>query len=101
MICKFKTIHCCQLMYLRTLEMYILKYMNLIPQNFFSAPGLAWKVALKKAKVKLDLLIDLDMQKKLQEEVCITLFINMQKLITNNMKDYVKNKESPQFNIGM
>ena len=42
--------------------------------KFLSAPGLAWQAVLKKAKVKLDFLIDM---------LLITLFINMQKLITN------------------
>ena len=35
--------------------------MSLILQNFYSAPGLAWQTALKKTKVKLDLLNVIDM----------------------------------------
>ena len=31
------------------------------PAKFISAPGLAWQVAFKKIKVKLDLLTDIDM----------------------------------------
>ena len=46
-------------MYLRTLEIYFNIY-ELDPAKFLSAPGLAWEAALKKAKVKLDLLIDID-----------------------------------------
>ena len=34
---------------------------NLDPAKIFSAPGLAWQAALKKAKVRLDLLTDTDM----------------------------------------
>ena len=53
--------------------------MNLILQHF-SAPGLIWQAALKKTKIKLDLLIDIDV---LLEEEYVTLFFDMQKLITN------------------
>ena len=51
-----------------------------------SAPGLAWQAALKKAKVKLDLLTDINMVlmvEKLLEEEYIIPFIDTQKLITN------------------
>ena len=42
-------------MHLRTLEIY-----KLDPEKIFSAPGLAWKPAFKKTKVKLDILYDID-----------------------------------------
>ena len=48
----FKAIRYCWLMYLRTLE--------LDPARFLSAPALAWQAALKKTKVKLDILTDID-----------------------------------------
>ena len=54
--------------------------------KFLSAPGLAWEAAFKKSKVKLDLLTDVDMLlmvEKVLEEEYVTLFINIQKLITN------------------
>ena len=38
-----------------------LKICELDSAEFLSAPGLAWQIALKKAKVKLDLLTDIDM----------------------------------------
>ena len=34
---------------------------ELNPAKFLSAPGLAWQAALKKTKVKLDLLTEIDM----------------------------------------
>ena len=50
------------------------------PAKFLSAPGLAWKVALKKTKVKLDLSTDIDILFMVEK-----LFINMQKLITRKI----------------
>ena len=38
-----------------------LKIYELDPTKFVSAPGLAWKVALKNTRVKLDLETDIDM----------------------------------------
>ena len=38
-----------------------LEIYELDPAKFLSAPGLAWQAALKKTKVKLDLLTDIDM----------------------------------------
>ena len=38
-----------------------LKMYGLDPACFLTAPGLAWQAALKKTKVKLDLLTDIDM----------------------------------------
>ena len=48
-------------MYFKALETSALKYMNLIPLIFVSAPGLAWQACLKKTRVELELLTDLDM----------------------------------------
>ena len=57
-------------MYLRTLEICVLKYRNLILQNvFLSVPGLAWQAVLKKTKVKLDLLTDIDMLLMLEKGI--------------------------------
>ena len=68
------------------LEMY-----KLDPAKFLSAPGLAWKVALKKTKVKLDLLTDVNVllmvEKDTREGICQSIYpyakANMQKVITN------------------
>ena len=38
-----------------------MKMYQLISSKFLSASGLAWQAALKKTKVKLDILIDIDM----------------------------------------
>ena len=58
MICMFKAIYYCQMTYFR--YMYLEIY-ELDPAKFLSAPGLAWQAIKKKKKVKLDLLIDIDM----------------------------------------
>ena len=77
---------------------------SLYPLKFLSAHWLAWQAALKNTKVKLDLLTDIDMlimAKKLLEEEYVTLFIGMQKLITNTWKFMIKIKNCHIFNIGM
>ena len=47
---------------------------ELDPETFFSAPGLAWQAALKKTKVKLDLLADINIllmvEKGIQGRIC-------------------------------
>ena len=57
-----KVKHYCQLMYLATLGMCVLKYLGLIKFIFFSFYiNEIWQAALKKTKVKLDLLTCIDM----------------------------------------
>ena len=63
-----------------------LKIYEVDPAHFLSSQILAWQAALKSSKVKLDLLTNIDMLlmvKKVLEEEYVTLFINMQKQITN------------------
>ena len=73
------------------------KIYELDPAKFFSAPGLAWQAALKKAKVKLDLLTNIDMflmvEKGIRGGIChsIDRYLKANK---KYMKDYDKNKES-------
>ena len=67
-------------MYLRTLEI-CLKMYELDPWKSLSIPGLAWQAGLKKTKVKLDLLTD------------INILLMVEKG-NKYMKDYYKNKES-------
>ena len=38
------------------------KYFGLDPAHYFTSPGLAWDAALKKSKVELELISDIDMQ---------------------------------------
>ena len=70
---------------------------ELDPAHFVSAPGLAWKVALEKTKVKLDLLTDIDMlimvEKYIRGGIC---HVTHQYAKANNkyMKDYDENRES-------
>ena len=91
-------------MYLKTFQICILKYTNLILQNVFHpAPGLAWQAALKKAQVKLDLWTNIDILLIVEKGIRggITLFIDMQKLITNTWKAMRKMKNRHIFNIGI
>ena len=39
------------------------------PAKLLSAPGLAWRAALKKTKVKLDLLTDIDMLLMVEKDI--------------------------------
>ena len=83
-------------MYLRTLEI-CFKIYELDPAKFLSAPGLAWQAALKKTKVKLDLLTDIDMllmvEKGIRGGICHSIYWYA-KANNKYMKDYDKNKES-------
>ena len=67
------------------------------PAKFLSAPGLAWQAALKKTKVKLDLLTDIDMllmvEKGIRGGICHSIY-RYAKANNKYMKDYDKNKES-------
>ena len=60
MDCMSRVIHYCERMGLRTSET-CLKIHDLDHIKSLSAPRLAWQVALKKTKVKLDLLTDINM----------------------------------------
>ena len=58
------------------------------PAYFLSVPGLAWQAALKKTKVKLDILTDVEIllmvEKGIREETCHSIYIiDIQKLIAN------------------
>ena len=55
-----------------------LEIYKLDPAKFLSAPGLAWQAALKKTKVKLDLLTDIDMllmvEKGIRGGICHSIY---------------------------
>ena len=61
MLCILNIIYYFCLMFLKTSEKCVKKFIMQILQTFVSAPGLAWEAALKKAEVKLELLNDIDM----------------------------------------
>ena len=55
-------------MYLKILET-CSKVYELDPAHFLTAPGLAWQACLKKTKVKLESLTDVDMLLMVEEEI--------------------------------
>ena len=76
-------------MYLRTF--------GICGQIYFLAPGLAWQATLKKTKVKLNLLSDIDMllmvQKGIRGGMCHSIY-RYGKANNNYIKNYDENKES-------
>ena len=72
-----------------------LKIYVLDPAKFFSAPTLAWQAALKKTKVKVALLTDIDMalmvEKGIRGGTCHSI-CRYAKANNKYMKDYDKNK---------
>ena len=80
------------------------KIYELDPAKFLSAPGLAWQAVWKKAKVKLDLLTDIDMllmvEKGIKGGICHSIY---QYAKPNNKynKIMIKIKNHLIFNIGM
>ena len=70
---------------------------GLDPAHFLSAPGLAWQACLKKTKVKLELLADIDMllmvEKETRGRICQVIHRHA-KANNKYMKNYNKNIES-------
>ena len=83
--------------YIWELSKYVFEIYKLHPARFLSAPGLAWQAALKKTKVKLDLLTDINMllmvEKGTRWRICHSIY-RYAKANNKYMKDYDKNKES-------
>ena len=78
-----------------TIIYYSLKICELDPIRFLSVPRLAWQAALKKTKVKLDLLTDTDMllmvEKGIRRLICHSIYWYA-KANNKYMKDYHQNK---------
>ena len=59
---------------------------ELDPAHFLSAPGLPWKACLKKTKIRLDLLADIDMllmvEKEIRGRICHATHMQKQKVST-------------------
>ena len=74
-----------------------LKIYNVDPAKFLLAPGLVGQAALRKAKVKLDLLIGIDMllmvEKGIRGGICDSIY-QYAKANNKYMKDCDENKES-------
>ena len=65
-----------------------LEIYELDPAKFLSAPGLAWQVTLKKTKVKLYLLTDVDMllmvEKGIRRGICHSIYRYLKANIVTN-----------------
>ena len=73
-----------------------IKIYELDPANFLSALGLAWQAALKKTKVKLDLLTDIKMLLMVEHGIAGEISHSIYRYVkakNKYMKDYDKNKE--------
>ena len=79
----------------RTLEI-CLEIYKLDPSKFLSAPGLVWQITLKKIKVKLDLLTDINMlltvEKCIRGGICHSIY-GYARANNKYVKVYHKNKE--------
>ena len=76
-------------MFLKILEMCIEIY-ELDPAKFLSPPGLAWHASLKKIKVKLDLLTDIDMLLMVEKAIrgiCNAINRNAKTIMKKVMRD--------------
>ena len=74
-----------------------IKVYELDPAHFLSAPGLAWQACLKKTKVKLELLEDVDMllmvEKGIRGGICHAIY-RYAKANNKYMKNYNEKEES-------
>ena len=84
-------------------NMYLEIY-ELGPAKFLSAPGLAWQAALKRTRVKLDLLTDIDVllmvEKRIRGGICHSIY-RYAKANNKYMEDCNEIKNRHIFNVGM
>ena len=74
-----------------------LEIYELDPPHFLSAPGLAWKAALEKTKIKLDLLTDIDMLLMIEKDIRGEIYhaiLRYAKANNKYMEDYDGNRAS-------
>ena len=75
----------------------VINVYKLDPAYFLSLPGLAWQDCLKKSKIELELISDIDMllmiEKEIRGGICHSMYIHA-KANNKYMKTYDKNKES-------
>ena len=70
---------------------------ELDPAYFLSAPALAWQSCLKKARIVLDLLIDVNMSLMIEKGITGRIYHAIYRYLEANnkhMKNYDENKES-------
>ena len=70
---------------------------ELDPAHFLSAPGLAWQACLKKTKVELELLTDIDMLLMVEKGTRGGIYHAMHRYATANNK-YIKNYDKDIYN---
>ena len=75
-------------------------FRNMCCETYDLDPGLEWETVLKKTKIKLDLLTDISILLMI-EKGDVTLFIDMQKLITIIWMIMIRIKNRHIFNIGI
>ena len=78
MICMFKAIYYLWLMYWRTFKICLEKYQLTQLDFLLHQDQLAWQAALKKTKVKLYILTDIDIllmvEKGIRVEICLAIY---------------------------
>ena len=72
---------------------YLVEIYELDPNRFLTAPGLTWKVAIKKTRVKLDLLTDVDMLLMVEKGIRGGMCHAFHRYVKDNNK-YLKNYDN-------